>query len=330
MREAESARGLAFVRRPTLERIPAADASFEALRASSTPLFVREGLIRLELVTGAAPDAARDRIVALEEAPEQDLRIALGALLDAQHHPELARLAPDASGDPGLTLRALVAASALATAQGGLGPTPDEPPVDPLGGPTFDIPEPVSPEVFLRTPLLAAMGFLRSLRDRERAFVAPPLATLLLLRPALYPGTLPLVLDGGAAAGPGCLVARDESVGAFRLARTVVARGGSVPAAAIGGWRGDRLVEETCLGDRGAWRYVVLLEDADAAAEFASAAESLLPEELSRPFAVERTGDRVVAVHGGSRSAARAWAESLEPRPLASLQGLGSDESRTR
>lgn len=326
VRDTESARGLRFLRPPSLEVVAANDAAFDALLATGTQLWKREDGILLVPVQRAAADPASDRVVALAPPDGREIALALAALLDAQHYPELAREAPRVAGDAGESLRALVAGSAFATASGGLGAPPPEPPQDPLGGPRFEIPEPVSPEAFLRTPVLAATGFLRSLRDREAAFRAPPLSTLALLRPSRWPGPVPAILEGPAAPDPGCVIASDESVGVFALARSVVARGESVPAPALAGWEGDRRVEERCLGGRTRWRYAVVLDDETAARSFVEAAEILAPEAWPRPLAVARSGARVVLSHGQSGAEALAWALSLEPRSLRTLAEAADDQ----
>lgn len=322
----EEARGLPFRRPPRLVTVPVGSPALAALREASIPLYDVRGLLGLFPLEHAAADPENALVVADEVASERDVRIALGHLLDAQHHPELVAVARAASGDPGMALRALLAGSALATAQGGLGPRPAEPPVDVLGGEVFTVKEPVAPDAFLGTPLLAAMGFLRSLDDRERAFREPPLATDILIRPSRYGvAPPPLRLEGRAPVPAGCIVAQDESVGVFGLLREAVARGASVPAPPLAGWRGDRIVRWQCLGDEAGFVYVAELAAPATGPALAEAADLLLPPSLPRPFGSAQAGSRVAVFHGLGAIEAQGFATALDARPLRRIEDLVPD-----
>src|SRR5690606_9084101 len=136
---------------------------------------------------------------------------ALAELIDAQHHPRLVALAPELPGDPGRTLRALLAARAQATPAGGLGPPLDPPPPSPLDAETLEIARTPEAGDFL---VLAATTFLRVQRDREAPLRHPPLSSRELLRPADHAaGFRPVRLEGPAPRLGGCRPEADESVG---------------------------------------------------------------------------------------------------------------------
>lgn len=324
VRALEVARGLAFLRTPALERVDDDDPALRALRERPdlVPLHRTTGIAREERVERAIADPARDRVLATRAASDAEIALALAHLIDAQRYPTLVARAARATGDPGEALRALLAASAFLTANGGAGPVPEKPPLDVFAGPFFEISAPVSTRAFLRTPFLAATGLIRATADREGLFRAPPLSTEQVLRPARWAGSdRPLRLAGALPALPGCSVVRDESLGLFPLVRSVVERGGRVAGRALAGWGGDRLVVEDCAG-RSAWLYVIVLDEPGDAADFVEAVDLLLPAELERPFVARQRERRVIAAHGVDADLATAFGVGLTAQPIRNLDDL--------
>jgi hypothetical protein len=315
----ETARGLRFLVRPALERVAAGDERFAALRDAAPS----DDPLRADGARSPArclPDVERARILCAGEPEPGALRRALARLLDAQHHPALAARAPRLAGDPGVALRALLAASAEATASGGLGePFAEEPPAL-LSLETLEVAHsPRTGELLV----LAARALLRSVRDREEPFRSPPLSTRQLLSPPDYrAGVRPVRLDGAPPTVAGCEAAGDESLGVGRLLAALGARGGSVPGAALAGWRGDRLVRLACDDGASRWAYVADFDDSVGATAFAAHLDLLLPPDLARPAASLRQARRVVAWHGLGPAQARDWAARLAPVELRSLDDL--------
>jgi hypothetical protein len=262
------------------------------------------------------PDLGHDRVACLEPEPGA-LREALARLLDAQHHPRLARLAPELTGDPGVALRALLAARAVAAAAGGLGPPLPREPAGILSEETLELERGGSPDAFLQ---VAARIFLRAQHNPERPLREPPLSTRQLLSPRDYAaGVRPVRLAGAAPALPGCEPAADESVGVARLLAAAARAGGALPARPLARWSGDRAVVLACPDGRRPWLYVAALEDAGSVDTFAAHAERLLPAELPRPFESARLGRRFAAWHEVSAGPARAFAESQAAEELRAL-----------
>lgn len=314
----ESARGLTFLRRPHLEGVAAGDASLALPRdGAAIALVAPSGMIFTKPFERTAVDHSRDRVLAAPPLAEDEVRVALAFLLDAQNYPSLVADAERAAGDAGVALRALVAASALATAAGGLGPVPEGPLPDALAEPILEAPADPDGDLFGPIPVLAAQGFLRAIDDREAAFRAPPLSTEQILRPQRWvQGDRPAHLTGAAPVLPGCAIARDESVGVYALVRGFLQRGGSIPSQPLRAWQGDRVVAWHCDGGRFAWIYVAQLDDAESAHRFADAAALLLPTEWPAADGVGRRGRRAFAFHGVVPGDADAFAARLAPREI--------------
>lgn len=317
----EEARGLRFIQRPALDLVGADDPRLDALRAraETLPLVRPTGSLALPPLERTFAEADRARVVAIGPPNETELRVALAHVLDAQHYPGLVALAPRLAGDVGLAVRALLAASALATAQGGLGPAPNEPPDDALAAATSREPiEPVPAAALGPSPVLAAVGFLRALEDREAAFVRPPLSTEQILRPGIWKKSdRPMALEGPAPRPEGCILRRDESLGLFALVRGLLIRGGESPGGALAAWRGDRLVVAECAGvEEAPWIYVVELDTERDADALRGDLLSLLPSELSRDGRTTRVGARVVAWSGWHDALAVSFADALEAREI--------------
>lgn len=314
----ESARGLAFIQRPQLDVVAADDASLRSLReAAAIPLVAPTGMIFTKPFERTAVDPSRNRVVAAPPLAEDEIRVALAFLLDAQHSPSLVADAERASGDVGIALRALVAASALATATGGLGAVPEGPLPDAFAEPLLETSADPDGDLFGPVPVLAAQGFLRALDDREAAFRAPPLSTEQVLRPQRWvESDRPAQLLGTPPRPPACTVARDESVGVYALARGFVQRGGRVPSQVFRAWHGDRGVAWRCDDGRLPWIYVVELDDVESARSFADAASLVLPTEWPAADGVGRRGRRVFAFHGVAPAEADAFATRLVAREI--------------
>jgi hypothetical protein len=325
----EAARGLPFLQRPRLELFDAGDPRLGALVAvTPVPLVRRAGALATAPLERTGVDPAHERISLARPADDVELDVALAFLLDSQHSPRLVATAAQAPGDVGLALRALLAASALATAEGGLGSAPASPPADPLAGDRIEPAPPESRGVLDAKPIFAAQAFLRAQHDREAAFRAPPLSTEQLLRPERRAqDDRPVWLAGPPPALPDCELASDASVGVFALLRALVDRGASAPAKAVAAWRGDRLLVWRCGAAADRWLYAVELDDEPAARAFEQAAARLLPEALGAPDGIERSGRRVAASRGIDPAARAAFGASLQPieirRPEDAL-GLGA------
>jgi hypothetical protein len=315
VRRTEGARGLAFVRRPSLELVEPNDPRLAGSDAAAL-LFARAESDQVS----AVPDFARDRIVTVRPVDLPQVRLALARLLDAQHYPRLPEAAEVLAGDPGRAVRALLDASAVATVRGGLGPAPDEPRTDPFADPVLDAGEP-QPAPDLRDLLvLSAQSFLRELDDREAAFRSPPLSTEQILRPGRWrAGDRPVWLAGPPPA-LACAPERDESLGLIALLEALARRGGRLPSAALAGWRGDRCVIARCGEGASAWVYVIEHDDEAGAAAFGAEAPTLLAEILEGPVEVRRLDRRVVVWHAVSADAAIAFARGLEAAEVRSLE----------
>lgn len=326
--ETEIARGERFLRQPSLVRAEAGDPSLVALRRESLAFPLQrtvKGFFQLRDVETAFADRAADRIVVVAPADAMDVRVALGSLLDSQRYPSLVREALVLPGDPGLAQRAMLAASARATAEGGLGPVPDGPRSNPFSEETLHVSHGAGATAALATPIFAATEFLRSFTDREAPFRRPPLSTFEILVPGAWErAEPPLLLIGPAPDLADCSVTADESVGVFRLGVALIEHGGSVPGVALGQWRGDRLVQWRCEGDAAPWIYVAELGASEGATALRAAAETLLPRALARPLEAAASGRRAIVAHGVSAAARRAFVASLRSEPLRSVSQLGS------
>lgn len=318
----ETARGLAFVRRPTLETLEPDAPAFEALRAAMpVPLERGEGPWSSRPAERVAVDVARAHVAALRPVDVDEVLLALAFLLDAQHYPRLVENAGRAAGDVGRTLRGLLVASAISTARGGyeLDPPDGEPPADLLAEERLEPNPAMGP--FGPLPVVAAQLYLRAQRDREAAFRAPPLSSEQLLRPAQGHGAdRPAWPAGAIAAPPGCEVASDESLGVWTLLHGLIQRGASAPAGGLAAWTGDRLVRWRCEPERAAWLYVAQLDDEAGARAFATVVPLLLPPDLEGDPILQRRGARVVVSSGLGAAEADATARSLRAVELRSAE----------
>lgn len=316
----ETARGLAFVRRPTLEALEPDSPAFEALRAAMPfPLERRDGPWGSQPAEDVAVDVARAHVAVLRPVNGDDVLLALAFLLDAQHYPRLVENAAAATGDLGRTLRGLLVASAIVTTRGGFGlePPDAEPPIDLLAEERLEPNPEMGP--FGPLPVFAAQVYLAA--HREAAFRAPPLSSEQLLRPAQGRGAdRPAWLAGMIAAPAGCEVASDESLGVWTLLQSLIQRGASAPARGIAAWAGDRRVRWHCEEGRAAWLYVAQLDDEAGARAFASIVPLLLPPDLDGDATLQQRGRRVVVSTGLAAGEADAIARRLEAVELRSAE----------
>lgn len=317
----ETARGLAFVRRPTLEILDPEAPAFEALRSAMPfPLERRESIWSSRPAERVAVDVARAHVAALRPVDGDEVRLALAFLLDAQHYPRLVESAADATGDVGRSLRGLLVASAIATATNGRAlDAPDEPPFDLLAEERWEANPEIGP--FGALPVLAAQSYLRAQRDPEAPFRAPPLSSEQLMRPAQGRGAdRPLWLAGAIPAPMGCEVASDESLGVWTLLLGLIERGASAPLRGLSAWSGDRLVRWRCEPERAAWLYVAELDDEAGARAFASIVPLLLPQDLEGDPILQRRGRRVAVSTGLSAAETDAIVRSLQAVELRSAE----------
>jgi hypothetical protein len=322
--EIEERRGLRFVRHPTLDLVAGDDSRVRTLAAADCALApcAREGACEepASVAAGSCFASADGAGIVCVAPPDLDAaRRALRRLLDGQTYPRLVRAAEQLAGDPGIAVRALLAASAT-------GPQP-QPSVAVLSErlDVLDL-DPIGSEGVEDGSLACtSMGehFLSVQRDRETAFRRPPLSTKQMLSPRRYrAGEQPVLLAGAPPAQPGCTVARDESVGLARLLTAALAKGRLVRGPVISSWEGDRAVRFACDDGSARWIYVVSVADPAKAAAFAAAAPDLLPAELAEPDETGVAGKRIVLSRGLGGEAPRAWAASLTSEPLTGLPGL--------
>jgi hypothetical protein len=319
----EEQRGLRFIQHPTLEPIgvddPRLESLVEAARAlEPCPRADAGSDDRSALVGRCFPDPSLEWIDCVAPPDLEQARRALRRLLDAQNHPRLVAMAPGLRGDPGVAVRALLAASAN-------GATAREAPRDAEPFDLFEL-----PTIDLERDDAAAGGcvaiaehFLMAQEDRDAPFLRPPLSTKQLVSPKRHrAGERPVLLVGSPPALAGCSVTSDESVGVARLLDALLAKGGSIPGPLLGEWRGDRGVRFAC-GDRGArWIYVAELSRAERAVAFAEQIGRILPDDFAGPSSARAIGSRVVVVSRGLDAAgARAWAAALIAREIVELQG---------
>ncbi len=306
----EERRGLRFVRRPLLALVTADDERLAGLRVAGRD------------TNRCLPDLAGASVVCVATVEADGVALALAQLLDEQHYPELVARAERLAGDPGRALRALLAASAEAAARQGIGPPFEEIPPGLLEQETLEVERTEATETLLP---LAATLLLRAQRDREAPFRDPPLSTRQLLSPRDYrAGIRPVLLRGTPPEALDCEPVTDESVGPAALLTAVTRVGGTVPAAPLAAWRGDRAVQLACRDDRKPWIYAAEFDDPAAAASFAASAEAFLPGSLPRPFALLVASRRVLVWHDIGRDRAIDWAAQLRPVELRSLDQLES------
>ncbi len=328
----EAQRGLGFIQRPHLELIAADDSRLPALRADARALEPCPATVAASPVgseragepsgPGCFADPGLEFVQCLAPPDLDAARRVLRRLLDAQNYPRLAHAAPLLRGDPGVAIRSLLAASASGASGAGSGSAP---PRDPA---SLDLLQLSQIEVERREDpgsgcVDMASAFLASQNDREAPFRTPPLSTLMMVRPQAYRASQrPLLLLGKPLDVAGCEVASDESLGVARILVALLAKGGSIPGAALAGWRGDRALTFTCGSEPAPWIYVVELADEVRAADFAAAAPRLLLGVFPGRSETQRIGRRVVIDHEIGAQAARGWAVSLQALELVRFEGL--------
>ncbi len=311
----EVLRGLRFLRTPELARVGPEDPRLAVLREEATRRSPLQGAGRSGAAApegGCFPDFGRARAICADPWDVTALRETLARLLDQQHYPDLVERAPELAGDPGVALRSVLAASAVATARGGLGESDAERPSF-LALEAIQVPPGEPPD---RPLIVAAAVFLAAQRDREAPFRTPPVSTRQILAGAAVPKVPALALQGAPPALPGCRATSDESVGVGRLLAGLARTGGSVSGPLLASWRGDRAVRFTCLAGERPWLYVAELEDASSAQAFARAAAALLPDAFASPLASTSEDRRAVLWHQVPSDRARGWATSLAAAEL--------------
>jgi hypothetical protein len=333
----ETTGGLQFRTAPRLVRRASDDPGVARLHEESERFGLEvtlPGFFQLRPVENAYADPEAGAVVIVGTPDERDVKTALALLLGAQHYPDLYRLAAAATGDPGLTLRALFAAAARGAADGGLGEAQTEPMTEDLEESWIEVErgsKDVSP---FRTPLLAATGYLQRQQDRDAAFRKPPLTTLDYLDARRGADAEPVhLLEGPAPAVAGCIVEGDESWGPFRMMRALLENGGRLPSTAIMGWRGDRLVTYACTDARHPWMYVADVSTSDAAEGLRSAGNAPLPGGLPKADHATRTRERVTLSSGVPASAlaeVSAWHETplRDTTQIAHPSSAGDDIAR--
>lgn len=319
----EKRRELRFIQHPTLELLAVDDPRLASLvdaeRALEPcpPAEGRSDEAQRDLAGRCFPDPSLEWIDCVAPPDLEQARRALRRLLDAQNHPRLAAMAPVLRGDPGVAVRALLAASAKgAPAQEA---SPGAEPLELFELPTIALEREDGAEGGC---VAIAEHFLSAQEDREAPFRRPPLSTKQLVSPKRHrAGERPVLLVGAPPPLAGCSVTSDESVGVARLLVTLLAKGGSIPGPLFGEWRGDRGVRFAC-GEAGSrWIYVAELSRPERAAAFAEQIGRVLPGEFAGPSSAQAIGSRAVVVSRGlDAKGARAWAAALVARELVDLQ----------
>lgn len=328
--EIESARGLAFIRRPELVSVapdaPELAALAEAQRARE-PLAAAAPPPPPDALPAVLPDLDRSLVFVSGEPDRFVLGLALARILDAQHHPRLTAAAPRLPGDPGVATRALLGASASLTASRSwpsVAPAHAPTEAELLRHPRLEGRIGGIPQYGPGSSTLVAAIFLLGRHDREEAFRRPPLSTKQLLSPAAYDASdRPRWPAGPAPEVSGCTLRSDESVGVLAMLTALSESGGSVSGSALEAWQGDRLLRFGCRDGAAPWIYVARLARADEAAAFAAALDGLLPADLARPLGTARSERTVAAWSGLPGAAVRDFADGLgesELRDLAQLE----------
>lgn len=324
--EIEAQRELGFIQHPTLELLAPDDPRVAALLDAARALEAcpRGGAAEpdaSDLAGRCFPDPSLEWIDCVAPPDLDELRRALRRLLDAQNHPALARSAPLLAGDPGVALRALLAASANG-APVRAGAVDADAALELFELPAIEVERQDTPGDGC---VAIAEHFLAQHEDREAPFRTPPLSTKQLVSAKRYrAGERPLLLIGKPPSIEGCSVAGDESVGVARLLVELLAKGGSLPGPLLAGWLGDRGVRFACDDGRDRWIYVVEMSDAVRADALAREIQRLLPDELAGPSIAQAVGRRVVVTSQGLASqGASEWARALATQQLAGFRGLG-------
>lgn len=318
----EKQRELGFIQHPTLELLDPDDAHLPSLRAAAQALepCPRASTPPQEDPAGSCfPDPSLEWIDCVAPPDLEQAARALGRLLDAQNYPRLASVARVLPGDPGVALRALLAASAKgAPAQV---PIRDQDPFDLFELDVIEVEREENPAAGC---VAIAEHFLNAQSDREAPFRRPPLSTKQLVSPKRYRAAeRPTILVGSPPPLAACKVASDESVGVARLLVELLAKGGSLPGSLLAGWQGDRGVRFACDDERTPWLYVAELSDPERAAAFAQAIQRMLPGAFGGASAAHTIGRRVVVISRGlDAGLARGWAIALETQQLAGFHGL--------
>jgi hypothetical protein len=324
---AEETRGLGFIRRPELVLVDANASELAPLREEAAllaPIRGDPGQVASPKA-GAWPDRAHGRIVAVRPPNGAAIRKALARLLDAQQYPRVADIAPLLTGDAGVTVRALLEASARATASGRWfqgGYRGEE--IDLLAGLAERIAKPDAlPPLTHLDPAEMAPLLLLQLDDPHLAFRRPPLSTKQLLSPAAFLASeRPLRLDGAPPVMARCAVAEDESVGVLRLLDEVARIGVQSGDETIAAWKGDRLVRFSCPDGRAPWVYVIALAREADASGFARRAGDVLPPTLARPASVAVLDRRVTVWNGLGDEQALAFGRELALHEIADLDAF--------
>lgn len=312
----EAQRGLGFIQQPQLELLEEGDSRLPALRAEARalepcPPATIAGAEAAPAGAGCFADASLEFVLCTAPPELGSARHVVARLLDAQNYPRLAAAARERRGDPGVALRALLAASASART-----------------GPSHDVEllDLAKIEVERRDDAGAgcvdlAAAFLASQSDPEAPFRTPPLSTKMLASPKAYrAGERPQLLLGAPPAIADCEVASDESFGVARILLGLLAQGGSLPGAALAGWQGDRAVHFACASGDAPWIYAAELDDVASASQFAASVPRTLLGTARGGAEAQRIGRRVVVAHGVDAARARAWAASLVSRELVGFE----------
>lgn len=318
----EAERGLGFVRRPSLQLLEPDDpraASLQDALLALEPCPSDPGLAASEPppVGSCFPEPSPGWIACVAPPDVEQARRALRRQLDAQNYPRLAAAAPALPGDPGVALRAILAASAAGARAG----VESADALDLLEEPSIQLEK---PEPSFDGCTAIAAHFFSTQSDREAPLRNPPQSTKQMISPKRYRAAeRPNLLVGPPPRIAGCEVRADESVGVARLLVALLAKGGSVAGTALAGWSGDRGVVFACDDERSRWIYAAELADAPAAEAFARAIGRMLPAALEGLSDARAIGRRAVVVSQGvAADGAVAWAQSLESRPMRGIPGL--------
>ncbi len=321
----EQQRGLGFIQQPRLEVLAADDPRLPGLQADARALEP----CPTEALAEASPepvdascfaDASFAFALCLTPPDLDAARRVLRRLLDAQNYPRLVRAAPLLRGDPGVAIRAVLAASATGAATGVNTFAGDGGGFDLLDLPQIEVERRATPG---EGCVELASSFLASQSDREAPFRTPPLSTKVLASPKAYRASeRPTLLLGTPPDVAGCELASDESLGVARILVGMLAKGGAIPGPALAGWQGDRGLRFTCASADAPWIYVVELVDAAHAVSFAAAVPPWLQDAFPGRSETQRSGRRVVIAHGFDAARARTWAASLGTAELVRFDGL--------
>jgi hypothetical protein len=219
----EAERGLGFIQSPRLELLAQDDPRLPELRARALALEPCPRTATAPPAEAAADaagpscfaDPSLEFVLCLAPPDLDAARQVLRRLLDAQNYPRLARAAPLLRGDPGVAIRALLAASATGAVRANRAPSRDPDRIDILDLEQIDVERRGDPGGGC---VDLASAFLDTQRDPEAAFRTPPLSTLMMVRPKAYRASQrPLLLTGKPLEIAKCEVRSDESLGVARM-----------------------------------------------------------------------------------------------------------------